>query len=155
MMPSLLFYQCPEQKISFDGFVNYEGHRFGVPYSYHGSTDRITRKDDMIYIYCTDLKQLWPPTMQPRASGTGFVLTSMRFWNSRKSFLPCRLRLRSSSSRSRNSCFSLRSSTLTRRSSGMTESVFESVEKSCQILRLDFSSAELATMAQEHELTPE
>ena len=35
----------------------------------------------------------------------------------------------------------------------MTESVFESVEKSCQVLRLDFSSAELAIMAQEQELT--
>ena len=28
------FYLCPERKISFDGFVNYEGRRFGVPYSY-------------------------------------------------------------------------------------------------------------------------
>ena len=37
----------------------------------------------------------------------------------------------------------------------MTESVFETVEKSCQILKLDFSSAELAILAQEHELTPE
>lgn len=26
----LLFYLCPERRISFDGFVNYEGHRFGV-----------------------------------------------------------------------------------------------------------------------------
>ena len=56
--PSLLFYLCPERKISFDGFVNYEGRRFGVPYSYRGSTARIMRKDDMIYIYSTDLKQL-------------------------------------------------------------------------------------------------
>ena len=37
----------------------------------------------------------------------------------------------------------------------MTESVFESVEKSCQVLRLDFSSAELAILAQEQELSPE
>ena len=29
----------------------------------------------------------------------------------------------------------------------MTESVFEIVEKSCQILKLDFSSAELAILA--------
>lgn len=35
----------------------------------------------------------------------------------------------------------------------MTESVFESVENSCQVLKLDFSSAELAVMAQEQELT--
>ena len=37
----------------------------------------------------------------------------------------------------------------------MTESVFETVEKSCQILKLDFSSAELAILAQEQEMTPE
>ena len=37
----------------------------------------------------------------------------------------------------------------------MTESVFEKVEKSCQILKLDFSSAELAILAQEQEMTPE
>lgn len=36
----------------------------------------------------------------------------------------------------------------------MTESVFETVEKSCQILKLDFSSAELAILAQEQKLTP-
>lgn len=53
----LLFYLCPDHKISFDGFVNYEGRRFGVPFSYRGSTSRIMRKDDMIYIYSADLKQ--------------------------------------------------------------------------------------------------
>ena len=58
MTPSLLFYLCPERKISFDGFVNYEGRRFGVPYHYRGSTARIMRKDDMIYIYSADLSQL-------------------------------------------------------------------------------------------------
>ena len=58
LTPSLLFYLCPERKISFDGFVNYEGRRFGVPYSYHGATARIMRKDDMIYIYSADLSQL-------------------------------------------------------------------------------------------------
>ena len=57
MNPALLFYLCPERKISFDGFVNYEGRRFGVPFSYRGSTARIMRKDDMIYIYSSDLKQ--------------------------------------------------------------------------------------------------
>ena len=36
--PELLFYLCPERRISFDGFVNYEGRRFGVPYSYGGKT---------------------------------------------------------------------------------------------------------------------
>lgn len=58
MEPALLFYLCPERKISFDGFVNYEGRRFGVPFSYRGATARVMRKDDMIYIYSSDLKQL-------------------------------------------------------------------------------------------------
>ena len=57
MNPTLLFYLCPERRISFDGFVNYEGRRFGVPFSYRGSTARVMRKDDVIYIYSSDLKQ--------------------------------------------------------------------------------------------------
>lgn len=55
---SIPFYLCPERRISFDGFVNYEGRRFGVPFSYRGATARIMRKDDTIYIYSADLKQL-------------------------------------------------------------------------------------------------
>lgn len=56
--PSLYFYLCPERKISFDGFINYEGRRFGVPYTYHGITARIMRDGDTIYIYSADMKQL-------------------------------------------------------------------------------------------------
>lgn len=56
--PELMKYLCPERRISFDGFVNYEGRRFGVPYSYTGSTARILRDNDMIYIYSADMKQL-------------------------------------------------------------------------------------------------
>lgn len=41
--PALQYYLCPERRISFDGFVNYEGRRFGVPYSYRGSTVRVMR----------------------------------------------------------------------------------------------------------------
>ena len=52
------FYLCPERKISFDGFVNYEGRRFGVPYSYLGATARISRRGDTLYIYSADLKVL-------------------------------------------------------------------------------------------------
>ena len=32
--PAILLYLFPERKISFDGFITYEGRRFGVPYSY-------------------------------------------------------------------------------------------------------------------------
>ena len=52
------FYLCPERKISFDGFVNYEGRRFGVPYSYTGATARVSRSGDTLYIYSLDLRVL-------------------------------------------------------------------------------------------------
>ena len=54
----LLFYLCPERRISFDGFVNYEGHRFGVPYTYSGKTARVMRDADQLYIYSADLTRL-------------------------------------------------------------------------------------------------
>ena len=53
---AIRFYLCLERKISFDGFVNYEGRRFGVPYSYPGSTARISRSGDTLYIYSADLR---------------------------------------------------------------------------------------------------
>ena len=51
-------YLCPVRKISFDGFVNYEGRRFGVPYSYLGATARVSRSGDTLYIYSFDLRVL-------------------------------------------------------------------------------------------------
>lgn len=51
-------YLCPERKISFDGFVTFEGRRFGVPYSYSGSVCRVQRRDYYLYIYSDDLKNL-------------------------------------------------------------------------------------------------
>ena len=51
----LLFYLCPERQISFDGFVSYEGRRFGVPYTYHGKTARVLRDGDTLYIYSSDM----------------------------------------------------------------------------------------------------
>ena len=71
---SLLFYLCPERRISFDGFVNYEGRRFGVPFHYRESTVRVMRKDDLIYIYSADLKQL--------------LTTHDVTWSKRDSFCP-------------------------------------------------------------------
>ena len=52
------FYLCPERRISFDGFVNYEGRRFGVPYIYPGTTARVERSGNALYIYSADLKML-------------------------------------------------------------------------------------------------
>ena len=54
----IAFYLCPERKISFDGFVNYEGHRFGVPYWYTRHTCRLCRDQDIIYIYSDDLSKV-------------------------------------------------------------------------------------------------
>ena len=54
----LLLYLCPLRKISFDGFVNYEGRRFGVPFRYAGHDVRICRKREILYIYSADLSEL-------------------------------------------------------------------------------------------------
>ena len=55
---ALLPYLCPERKISFDGFVNYEGRRFGIPYRYHGRTAHVRRQGYYLYIYSSDFKEL-------------------------------------------------------------------------------------------------
>ena len=54
----LLFYLCPERKISFDGFINYEGRRFGVPFKYRGSLVRVCRDRNVLRIFTPDLKDL-------------------------------------------------------------------------------------------------
>ena len=51
-------YLCPLRKISFDGFVNYEGRRFGVPYRYTGSLVRVRRENTQLYIYSADARSL-------------------------------------------------------------------------------------------------
>lgn len=56
--PDLLPYYYPERKLSFDGFVNYEGRRFGVPYRYTGNTVRIRRKGFYLHIYSSDFSEL-------------------------------------------------------------------------------------------------
>lgn len=53
---SIRVYLWPLRKISFDGFVNFEGRRFGVPYRYAGKTCRISRQEYTLYIYTPDLK---------------------------------------------------------------------------------------------------
>lgn len=48
-------YLCPRRKISFDGFVSYEGRRFGVPYWHAGKTCRVSREGTILHIYTEDL----------------------------------------------------------------------------------------------------
>ena len=80
------FYLCPERKISFDGFVNYEGRRFGVPYSYPGATARVERSGDLLRIYSADLKYCWLHIPLPGAVRTVSAADSMNPWHSLKSF---------------------------------------------------------------------
>ena len=47
----LSYYLCPERRISFDGFVSYEGRRFGVPYWHTEKTCRVKRDGYVLYIY--------------------------------------------------------------------------------------------------------
>ena len=56
--PEFMFYLCPERRISFDGYVNFEGRRFGVPYWYVKKTCRISRDEFTIRIYSSDLTRL-------------------------------------------------------------------------------------------------
>jgi hypothetical protein len=57
MTDAVRLYLWPERRISFDGFINYEGRRFGVPYSYTGRTCRVCRQEFTIYIYTPDLSR--------------------------------------------------------------------------------------------------
>ncbi len=54
----LAYYLCPERRISFDGFVNYEGRRFGVPFWYTGKTCRVKRDGYVLYIYDINMTRL-------------------------------------------------------------------------------------------------
>lgn len=54
----LSYYLCPERKISFDGFVTYEGRRFGVPYWYEEKTCRVKRDGYVLYIYDTRMTKI-------------------------------------------------------------------------------------------------
>jgi len=54
----ILMYLFPLRRISFDGFISYESRRFGVPYRYIGHAARVCRKQDTLYIYSSDLKEL-------------------------------------------------------------------------------------------------
>ena len=50
-------YLCPERRLSFDGFVSYEGIRFGVTSDYLLPTVRITRDQNSIRIFSYDFSR--------------------------------------------------------------------------------------------------
>lgn len=53
----LSYYLCPERRISFDGFVTYEGRRFGVPYWYTEKTCRVKRDGYILSIYDSKMEK--------------------------------------------------------------------------------------------------
>lgn len=55
MTHDVMKYLCPLRKISFDGFVNYEGRRYGVPYWYTKKLCRVRRDAFTLYIYDDEL----------------------------------------------------------------------------------------------------
>ena len=57
MTDAVRLYLWPERRISFDGFVNYEGRRFGVPFWFKGKTCRVSRQEYTLYIYTPDLNK--------------------------------------------------------------------------------------------------
>ncbi|WP_303132835.1 IS21 family transposase [uncultured Olsenella sp.] len=46
---------CPRRRITFDGFVSYEGRRLGVPHWYDGSVCRVSREGECLHVYSEDL----------------------------------------------------------------------------------------------------
>ena len=54
----LSYYLCPERRISFDGFINFEGRRFGVPYWYTEKVCRVKRDGYILYIYDSRMNRL-------------------------------------------------------------------------------------------------
>jgi hypothetical protein len=44
-------YLCPRRKVTFDGFVSFEGRRFGVPYWYDGQECRVSRAGRYLHVY--------------------------------------------------------------------------------------------------------
>jgi transposase len=50
-------YLCLRRRVSFDGFVSYEGRRFGVPYWYSGRDCRVSREGAYLHVYSDDLSR--------------------------------------------------------------------------------------------------
>lgn len=54
----MLEYLYPGRKVSFDGFVTYEGRRFGVPWSYTGSTAHVGRRGEELLVLSSDFSEI-------------------------------------------------------------------------------------------------
>lgn len=49
-MTKLLVYLAPVRSIDFEGFVNYDGRKFGVPLSYQKKKAKVMRKGEKLYV---------------------------------------------------------------------------------------------------------
>ena len=54
---SIYAYLCPERKVSFDGFVAYDGARYGIPFQYSDSVVRVHRVANTLQIFTQDLSE--------------------------------------------------------------------------------------------------
>lgn len=64
-------YLCPRRKVSFDGFVCYEGRRFGVPLWSGAKVVRVCREGGYLHVYDDDLSREFachPVTWSPSDS---------------------------------------------------------------------------------------
>lgn len=54
---SIYAYLCPERKVSFDGFVAYDGTRYGIPFQCCDSVVRVHRVANTLQIFTQDLSE--------------------------------------------------------------------------------------------------
>lgn len=142
-----MFYLCPERRISFDGFVNYEGRRFGVPFHYKGTTARIMRKDDMIY--SADLKQLLTTHDVTWSKRDRFCADQYAVLGQPEEFSTMPVKTEISRLPESVPSLSFEKFNFDEEVAWDKRFIFEAVEKSSHILILDFSSIEFAKLAEE------
>ncbi len=83
-------YLCPRRKISFDGFVSFEGHRYGVPYWYARRECRVSREGRVVHIYSDDLSRELAPTLSAPAPTAGARGSGRHRRRSPRSYRPSR-----------------------------------------------------------------
>ena len=75
-----------KERSPLTAFVNYEGRRFGVPYSYPDATARVERSGDLLRIYSADLKVLLATHTVTSSRTDSFCEGHTNPWHSQKNF---------------------------------------------------------------------
>ena len=148
----LSYYLCPERKISFDGFVHYEGRRFGVPYWY-------TEK--------TPCKKRWLHTLHIRLKNDKSAHITCVTWSRCDSFCkdqyvteqpeerptaPVKIHIQQLNPPPYDSGFSKFNF---EGDCGMNNSLFEQIQDAAEYLNLDLNAQEMAQLAVGHEYSEE